>query len=161
MRQDQIDRAIELGVLGSFFINHITHWGAPIEDVLFGPDRAAHYVPAGSAAKKGMRISLHADTPMTDPSCLELMQAAMTRKAGDGRCVGTEEKIDAQTALRAVTIDAAFQIGKEDVLGSIAPGKHADFVILAENPLEADPETLRDIEVQQTWLAGDCVWTNA
>lgn len=160
MRQDQIDRAIAMGVLGSFFINHITHWGAPIEDVLFGPERAAHYVPAGSAAQKGMRISLHADTPMTDPSCLELMQAAMTRKAGDGRCVGPEERIDAHTALRAVTIDAAFQIGKEDVLGSIAPGKHADFVVLAQNPLTTDPETLRDITVQQTWLAGERVWSN-
>ena len=53
MRDDQIDRCMSMGVLGSFFINHITHWGAPIEDVLFGPERAAHYVPAGSAAAKG------------------------------------------------------------------------------------------------------------
>lgn len=160
MRDDQIDRAIALGVLGSFFINHITHWGAPIEDVLFGPERAAHYVPAGTAARKGMRISLHADTPMTDPSCLELMQAAMTRKAGDGRCVGPTERLDPMAALRAVTIDAAFQINKEDVLGSIAVGKHADFVVLAANPLEVDPEHLRDIKVQQTWLAGTQVWSH-
>ena len=160
MRVDQIDRAISLGVLGSFFINHITHWGAPIEDVLFGPERAAHYVPAGSAVTKGMRISLHADTPMTDPSCLELMQAAMTRIAGDGRCVGPSERLDAVDALRAVTIDAAFQIGKEEVLGSISQGKHADFVILAENPLTTDPAELRNIIVQQTWLAGECIWTN-
>lgn len=160
MRLDQIDRAIELGVLSSFFINHITHWGAPIEDVLFGPERAAHYVPAGSAARKGMRISLHADTPMTDPSCLELMQAAMTRRAGDGRCVGESECLDAETALRAVTIDAAYQIGKEDVLGSITVGKHADLVVLDNNPLEVDPKDLRNIVVQQTWLAGECVWKN-
>lgn len=160
MRLDQIDRAISLGVLGSFFINHITHWGAPIEDVLFGPDRAAHYVPAGSAVAKGMRISLHADTPMTDPSCLELMQAAMTRKAGDGRCVGPSERLNATEALRAVTIDAAYQIGKENVLGSITVGKHADLVVLAQNPLTTDPEHLRDIRVQQTWLAGERVWCN-
>lgn len=160
MRHDQIDRAIALGVLGSFFINHITHWGAPIEDVLFGPERAAHYVPAGTAQHKGMRISLHADTPMTDPSCLELMQAAITRKAGDGRCVGPEERLDTYSALRAVTIDAAFQIGKEDVLGSIAAGKYADFVVLGANPLEVDAESLRDIPVHQTWIAGECVWSH-
>lgn len=160
MRPDQIDRAIDLGVLGSFFINHITHWGAPIEDVLFGPERAAHYVPAGTAAKRGMRISLHADTPMTDPSCLELMQAAMTRKAGDGRCVGPDECLDVQTALRAVTIDAAHHIGKDDMLGSITPGKHADLVVLGQNPLETDPALLHDIKVQQTWLAGQRVWSD-
>ncbi len=161
MRDDQITRCMELGVLGSFFINHITHWGAPIEDVLFGPDRAAHYVPAGSAAKAGMRISLHADTPMTDPSCLELMQAAMTRKASDGRCVGPDQRMSAMDALKAVTIDAAYQIRKEDVLGSISPGKHADLVVLAEDPLTTAPDRLRDIEVQQTWLAGQKVWSNA
>lgn len=161
MRDDQIARCMELGVLGSFFINHITHWGAPIEDVLFGPDRAAHYVPAGSAAKAGMRISLHADTPMTDPSCLELMQAAMTRIAGHGRCVGPNERMSAMDALKAVTIDAAFQIKKEDVLGSITPGKHADFVVLAKNPLKIPAEKLRDIQVEQTWLAGGKVWSHA
>lgn len=161
MREDQINRAIQLGVLSSFFINHITHWGAPIEDVLFGPERAAHYVPAGTAAGRGMRISLHADTPMTDPSCLELMQAAMTRKAGDGRIVGPDERLDAITALKAVTIDAAYQIGKEDRLGSISSGKHADLVVLDKDPLTTDPNTLRSINVKQTWLAGNCVWNDA
>lgn len=160
MRDDQIARCMEMGVLGSFFINHITHWGAPIEDVLFGPDRAAHYVPAGSAAKAGMRLSLHADTPMTDPSCLELMQAAMTRKASDGRCVGPDECMKAWDALKAVTIDAAYQIRKENTLGSITPGKHADFVVLAENPLTTSADRLREIEVQQTWLAGERVWSH-
>ena len=160
MRDDQIERAVRMGVLASFFINHITHWGAPIEDVLFGPQRAAHYIPAGTAAKQGMRISLHADTPMTDPSCLELMQAAMTRRANDGRCLGPGERLEAKTALRAVTIDAAYQIGKEDVLGSISPGKHADFVVVDANPLQTDSNRIRDIKIQQTWLAGERVWAN-
>jgi predicted amidohydrolase YtcJ len=83
MRTDQVIRAQEMGVLCSFLINHITNWGVPIEDHLFGPERAAHYMPAGTADPAGMRISLHADTPMTDPSALELMQAATTRRAGD------------------------------------------------------------------------------
>lgn len=160
MRDDQIERAVRMGVLSSFFINHITHWGAPIEDVLFGPERAAHYVPAGTAAKHGMRLSLHADTPMTDPSCLELMQAAMTRQTNEGRCIGREECLDAEIALRAVTIDAAYQIAKEDVLGSISVGKHADLVVLDADPLTTDPACLRDIGVKQTWLAGECVWSD-
>lgn len=160
MRDDQIKRAQRLGVLCSFFINHITHWGAPIEDALFGPERAAHYMPAGSALRSGMRISLHADTPMTDPSCLELMQAATTRLAGDGRCLGPDERMDSLSALKAVTIDAAYQIGMEDSLGSITVGKHADLVILAANPLDTPHADLAAIAIEETWLAGERVWQN-
>lgn len=160
MRDDQIKRCMNLGVLGSFFINHITHWGAPIEDVLFGPKRAAHYVPSGAAAKAGMKLSLHADTPMTDPSCLELMQAAITRRASDGRCVGPDQRMNAMDALKAVTIDAAFQIKMENMLGSIKPNKYADLVVLSENPLTVGSDVLNKIQVQQTWLAGKLVWSN-
>lgn len=158
MRDDQIARAQDLGVLCSFFINHITHWGAPIEDALFGPERAAHYVPVGSAVRAGMRVSLHADTPMTDPGALALMQAATTRLAGDGRCLGPEQRIDIATALKAVTIDAAYQIGMEETLGSINPGKRADLVILGENPLETPPEALSAIAVEATYLDGALVY---
>ena len=158
MRPDQIERAHGLGVLCSFFINHITHWGVPIEDALFGSERAAGYVPAGSAARRGMRISLHADTPMTDPSCLALMAAATTRRAPDGRCIGPAERLDGHTALKAVTIDAAFQIGMESRLGSLTPGKHADLAILDRNPLEVRHDELPDIRVEATWLAGKCVF---
>ncbi len=158
MRSDQIERAQRLGVLCSFFINHITHWGAPIEDALFGPERAAHYMPVGSAVAAGMPISLHADTPMTDASALVLMQAAATRRAHDGRVLGPEECIDTRTALRAVTIDAAYQIGMEDRLGSLAPGKHADLAILAKNPLQVAADDLSRIAVKETWLAGERVF---
>lgn len=160
MRADQLDRAMQLGVICSFFINHITHWGAPIEDVLFGPERAAHYMPAGSAVERGMRISLHADTPMTDPSGLALMQAAITRTAGDGRCLGVDERLNASTALRAITIDAAYQINMEDKLGSITPNKYADFVVLDQNPLSVAPSELTDVRIAATYLAGKQVWAN-
>jgi len=160
MRDDQIELAQELGVICSFFINHITHWGGPIEDVLFGPERASHYMPAGSAVKAGMRISLHADTPMTDPSALELMKASMTRLTNDSRCLGKEECLDSLTALKSVTIDAAYQIGMEDKLGSISTGKHADFAVLEHNPLTTDAAEIANIKVVSTYLAGERVWHN-
>ncbi len=153
-----LKRAKKLGVQCSFFINHITHWGVPIEDSLFGKARAAHYMPVGSAVNEGMRTSLHADTPMTDPSALELMKAATTRIAGDGRCLGEEERITVEAALKSVTIDAAYHIKMEQKLGSISPGKHADFVMLDANPLETPAKKLTDINVLATYLAGEAVW---
>lgn len=158
MRPDQIERAMRLGVLCSFFINHIPIWGAPIEDALFGPERAARYMPVGTAVRSGMTISLHADTPMTNPNCLGLMEAAVTRRAGDGRCLGQEECIEVEAALRAVTIDAAYHIGSEKILGSISPGKCADLVVLGQNPLGQPGSKIGSIEVQATYLAGERVF---
>lgn len=60
-------------------------------------------------------------------------------------------------ALRAVTIDAAWQIFQEKKIGSIENGKMADLVILAENPL-SNLESMRDIEVLETIVGGKTVF---
>ena len=161
MREDQIERAMQLGVVCSFFISHIRYWGEPIEDQLFGPERAAHYMPVGSAARNKMPISLHADTPMTDPSALGLMQTAMTRKTNNGRVIGADERISVEGALRAVTIDAAYQLFMEDKVGSISTGKYADFVILNQNPCEVPADELHEVYVCETWVAGERVYSGA
>ena len=161
MTAQQIDRANELGVICSYFINHIKYWGEVVEDHLFGPERAAHYMPAGSASSRGMRISLHADTPMTDASALNMMQTAITRKTMNGRVIGKKECMTTMQALRAVTIDAAYQLFMEDWIGSITPGKYADLVLLDKNPLEVDADELDSIQIKQTWLAGQSVFTSA
>ena len=88
----------------------------------------------------------------TDPG--ERLEHGKSRKAAGPWGVAVD------AALRAVTIEAAFQIGKEDVLGSISPGKHADLVVLDANPLTTDPGRIGDIKVKQTWLAGECVWSD-
>jgi len=158
MREDQIQRAQRLGVVCSFFISHIRYWGAAIEDYLFGPERASHYMPVGTAIKHGMPVSLHADTPMTDATALGLVQTAINRKTADGRIIGSGESISAEAALRAVTIDAAWQLCKEDSIGSISVGKYADLVILDDNPLTTDPDDLHRINIVQTWIAGKNVY---
>lgn len=158
MRPDQLQRAVALGVLSSFFISHIRYWGAAVEDSLFGPERAAHYMPAGTALAQGMRISLHADTPMTDASALGLMQTAIGRKTDEGRVIGAGEGISVEQALRAMTIDAAYQLFMEDKLGSISVGKYADLVLLDANPLEVETDRLDQVRICETWLAGSLVY---
>jgi predicted amidohydrolase YtcJ len=66
--------------------------------------------------------------------------------------------VDAMTALRSMTIDAAWQIFEEDTKGSIAPGKLADLVILDRNPLEVDTEALLELQVIETFKEGESVW---
>ena len=71
--------------------------------------------------------------------------------AGDVMC--PEEKLTAQQALEAITINAAHILGMADDTGSIRAGKYADFAVLAEDPLE-NPATLNEIDIVATVFEG-------
>ena len=57
----------------------------------------------------------------------------------------SREKLSAEEALESITIDAAYALGLEDQIGSITPGKLADFTVLDANPLEMSAEDWPDI----------------
>jgi predicted amidohydrolase YtcJ len=154
MTREQIKKALELGVVCSFFPNHIYFWGEAIRDNLFGPEVAARYMPMGDAADAGMRFSLHGDAPMTDTDPLGFVQLAATRRTKLGAVLGQEQCISVERALRAVTVDAAYQLFLDQDIGTIEPGKSADFVVLEKNPLSVAPEDVSRIAVVETWFRG-------
>ena len=82
------------------------------------------------------------------------MWCAVNRVTPSGRVLGEAEKISPAQALKAVTIDAAYQLHLDDEIGSLEAGKRADMAILDADPLEADPMTIRDISVWGTVLGG-------
>ncbi len=157
-REDQLDRMAELGVSPSFFIGHVYYWGDRHRDIFMGPERAARISPLRSALAHGLRFTLHEDTPVTPVSPIFSMWAAVNRLTSSGKELGTEQRLTPLEALRASTIDAAWQNFEEDNKGSIEPGKLADFTVLAENPLEMDPEKIRDIRVLRTVVGGKTAW---
>lgn len=67
-----------------------------------------------------------------------------------GRILGSDERITTIEALKAITINAAYQLQEENRKGSIKEGKLADFVILDQNPITIDPEKIRSIKVLET-----------
>lgn len=158
-RADQLDLMKRLGVSPSFFVSHTYYWGDPHRDVFLGPERAALISPLNSALKRGLRFSIHLDTPVTPMSPLQAVWSAVNRETRSGKVLGPSEKVTPLQALRAVTIDAAWQEHDEAVKGSIEPGKFADFVVLAENPLTVDPRRIRDIAVLSTVVGGKAVYT--
>jgi predicted amidohydrolase YtcJ len=79
---------------------------------------------------------------------------AVNRVASDGRVWGEDQKLSLDLALRAVTLEAARSLGLEDEIGSIRPGKRADFTILEQDPYAVDPLELRDIEIWGTVFEG-------
>lgn len=98
--------------------------------------------------------TLHADAPMYPEDPFSLLQTAVTRKTKSGITIGAAEKISVLEGLKALTINAAWQLHMEKKIGSIAPGKYADLIILDKNPLTVSPETLKEIKVVKTIVNG-------
>jgi predicted amidohydrolase YtcJ len=159
IRPEQLTRAHELGVTCSLFVDQIYYWGDVIVDGLFGEDRGSHWMPAGTAAATGMRISLHNDPPVTPEEPLRNISVAATRTAPSGRVLAPEERLTVEQAIRAQTIDAAWQLFADDVIGSLEAGKYADMVVLSGDPRTVPPEEIADLEVRATYLAGRQVYT--
>jgi predicted amidohydrolase YtcJ len=158
IRPDQLRRAAELGVTCSIFVDQIHYWGDIIVDGLFGPERGSRWMPAGSAVATGMRISLHNDPPVTPEEPLRNISVAVTRTAPSGRVLAPEERLTVEQAIRAQTIDAAWQLFADDVIGSLRVGKYADMVVLSADPRTVPPERIADLEVRATFLAGRRVY---
>jgi predicted amidohydrolase YtcJ len=72
----------------------------------------------------------------------------------DNSVVGPDQAVSLDDAIRAVTVDAARQIGQADRLGSLEKGKEADFTILETDPYKMSPDAIADIKVSETWVAG-------
>ena len=157
-REDQLDEIQRLGITPSFFIGHVYYWGDRHRDIFLGEERARRISPLASAVKRGIRFTLHDDTPVTPVNPLMLVWGAVNRLTRQGKLLGPEQRIDVTQALRAVTIDAAYQNFEEERKGSIEAGKLADFVILEENPLTAAPVHTKDIRIVATVVGGKQVY---
>jgi predicted amidohydrolase YtcJ len=154
IRPEQLRRAADLGVTCSIFVDQIHYWGDVIVDGLFGPERGSRWMPAGSAVATGMRISLHNDPPVTPEEPLRNISVAATRVAPSGRVLAPEERLTVEQAIRAQTVDAAWQLFADDVIGSLEVGKYADMVVLSADPRTVPPDQIADLEVRATYLAG-------
>lgn len=155
MTPAQFERAAHMGVTCSLFPDHIYYWGDVLEDDLFGPEHGNAWVAAGSAVRAGVRISFHNDSPVTPEEPLRNISTAVTRKSRSGRVHGEDQRLTVEQALRAETIDAAYQIFADDIVGSLAVGKYADITVLGQDPRAVNPDEIADIPVVATFLAGE------
>jgi len=151
---EDLARAARLGVACSFHLNHIYYYGPELRDDILGPERASRLMPVGTAVRLGQRVSLHTDSPMYPPDPLRLVRTAVTRLTRKGDALGPGEAVSMDQALRAVTIDAAWQLFLDEEVGSIEPGKRADFTVLERSPYDVAPEEIDRIGVRATWLDG-------
>ncbi len=158
VRADQLDRMAKIGMTASFFLDHVYYWGDYHYESVLGPERAENISPIRWALDRGIHCTMHQDSPVVNPNTMLAVHNAVNRKTVSGRVLGENQRISVQEALKTVTLDGAYQIFEENEKGSITPGKLADLVILGENPLTADPETLKDIPVQETIKEGKTIY---
>ena len=153
-REDQHRRVEELGLAVSNNAYYVHELAPVYARIGLGPERAADISPLGGLARAGVAISFHSDFPMAPAQPLTQVWAAVNRIGSDGRVWGPDQRLALDLALRAVTIEAARSIGMEEEIGSIRPGKRADFTVLGADPYEVEPEAIRDIEIRGTVLDG-------
>lgn len=151
----QYRRMAALGMCANIFSNHIFYWGDQHRDFTVGPERAARMDACATALREGVSFSIHSDTPVTPMGHLHTAWCAVNRITATGEVLGPDERIPVNAALKAITLDAAYQLKLDHEMGSIESGKLADFAVLAEDPLEVDPIHLKDIVVWGTVLGGE------
>jgi hypothetical protein len=158
-RHDQLDSMVSLKMIPSIFIGHTYYWG-DVHLRNFGKTRGNHISPAGYACKLGLNVTFHQDTPVTKPNMFHSIWCAVNRLTRSGVVIGEEEKIDVLDALKAVTINAAYQYHEENIKGSLEVNKKADFIIVDSNPLNIEKEKLKDIKVLKTYKNGKLIYEN-
>ena len=148
-------RMAEVGVSPSFLINHVYYWGRAFRDDIIGERRAQYLDRVASALSHSLKFTLHSDYIVSPINPLHYVQVAVTRKMRDGgEVLNPDQRISVHDALRAITVNAAWQLNMEDVIGSLAPGKYADMVILDRDPRQVEPDEIDSIRVVETWMNG-------
>ena len=155
---EQLERMSNVGIIPSFFGLHIWYYGDRHYEKFLGPERSSRMDPSGSAVRLGMPHSLHADTPVMPPWTLQSIHTAVNRKTRNGKTLGEDQRISVKEAVRAYTSHAAYFHFKEHELGSIEPGKLADFVLLSEDILDIEPTNIANTKVLMTVLGGRIVY---
>ena len=158
---EDLPRLARLHVIASMQPTHATSDMPWAEDRL-GPQRIVGAYAWRQLRDSGARLALGSDFPVESVDPRLGLYAAATRTDAAGQPPGgwhPEELLSNYEALRGFTLDAAYAGFAEDEVGSLAPGKRADFVVLADDPLAVEPARLRGLAVKATYVDGKAVYT--
>ena len=151
---DQIERIAKLGAIVSVNPFYVIGFADKFEQVGLGQPRADVMGRSGTVLRNGIPLSFHSDLPICPSNPMKMVEWGVTRLTFNGRVAGPDERISVHDALRAVTIEAAYSWQRENELGSIEPGKKANFTILGGDPYAVDPTRIGAIPVVGTMFEG-------
>ena len=157
IREDQLDRVAELGIIPSFYSVHPFFWG-DWHRLSFGEERARFISPVQAAIARDIPFTVHNDSPIVPPDMMRLVEITVNRETRSGVVLGPDQRASVMQALYAITLGAAYQYFEEDEKGSITVGKRADLVILEDNPLTIATSDLGEVTVLETFARGKSIF---
>ena len=157
---DDINRFVTLGILPSMQPTHAT------SDMNMAVARIGKRRMAGAYAWKtllesGIPLPLGSDFPVELANPFYGLHAAVTRQNRDNQPVKgwyEHEALTIEQAFKGFTLDAAYGGHMEDNIGSLVPGKWADFILVDQDIFAVPAQDIWKTQVIQTWLAGEKVF---
>ena len=154
-RADQFQRAKSLGVTVSMAPFQYIYWGDLLDGTMFAPELGSQWQRVNDAFKADLRPTFHNDGSVSPPDTLRNIQHMVTRTTDSGKVHGANQAVTMEQALKASTINGAYQLKRDKEIGSLEVGKYADLVELSADLTAIDPNQIKEkVKVQGTWLGG-------
>ncbi len=157
---EDIPRFADLGVIASMQATHATSDKNMAEDRV-GPERIRGGYAWRRLLDAGAALANGSDFPVELSNPFHGLYASVTRQGRDGEPAGgwyADQALTRAEALHSFTLGAAFAARQEDRLGSLEPGKWADFIVIDRDYFTVPASEIDDIAVLETWIAGEKVF---
>lgn len=152
-----LTRMHALGAIAVPFGSYVHYHGGPLLE-WYGEERVSRMFAHRSFLDAGVTVAGSSDYPCGPYEPLLALQSMVTRTGFDDVAVGDNQRVTPEEALATYTTGSAEATGEECLKGRLAPGHLADFVVLGENPLTCEADTIADIPVLGTYVGGNPVW---
>lgn len=153
---DDIPRFKSLGIIPSMQPTHATS-DKNMAETRVGPERIKGAYAWRSFLHQGSRIACGSDFPVESPNPFFGIHAAVTRMDHAGQPVAgwyPNQAMSLKEAFRCFTLDAAYAGHQENSLGSLEPGKHADFIVIDRDLFRMPTYDIFKTGVLETWVGG-------
>lgn len=160
VRPEDFERFKQLNVLASYQLLWASYGFDSVDLVkpYVAADIFPWQYPARSMLDAGTVIAGASDWPVSTPEVFKGIYQAETRKGETGQALDASQDLPRELMLHAYTINAARVMKQEATVGSIEPGKAADFALVDRDVLTVPAEAMRDTKVLATMVAGEWVY---